>query len=141
MATTLDETNDEELFAMLREDHWTMAVLFQRLSEGLTHGLDEDVLRRILASLTVFFAEHCEREEFYLARRDHPEQETHRLEHRQVLDQIRAIQARCDGGGPIATADIAAISAMFTEVLFPADRRDGLPAPGGRARGPHQSTS
>lgn len=129
MAIRPEEMGDEALFAVLREDHWTMAVLFQRLSEGLAHGLDDEVLLRILTSLALFLIEHCDREEAYLARTNHPEYQQHRDEHQQVLGDVRAILRRCECGRPLDMADVTAISAMFTTILFPADGRDGLPAP------------
>lgn len=131
-ATSLDAMDDAALFARLREDHWSMAVLFQRLSEGLADRLDQQVLRRILAVLVAFFIEHSRREELYLDRIAHPARQRHRDEHEAAIREMRAILAGCEGGQPLQPADLAAISALFTDILFVADRRDGLPAPGER---------
>lgn len=119
-----DEKSADALFAVLREEHWEMAVLFQRLSEGFAEGLAPSILARILESLTLFFSAHSTREENYLAVIDHPRLMLHQSEHAQGVALLQATLARCTAGQGPTQADVDAISALFTEILFVADARD-----------------
>lgn len=116
--------HDDPLLDQLREDHWQMAVLFQRLSEGFADGLDAAVLDRILDALVIFFTEHSAREEAWLAGARHPRLGEHKAEHADALALIRSVQAAGRGGRPLTRADIDRVSTLFTEVLFAADERD-----------------
>ena len=119
-----DETNADVLMAELREDHWKMAILFQRLSEGLADGLDQAILMRILEALLLLFNEHSRREEAHLALTKNPGLAQHKKEHQLGVSVIGSVVAAAKLGRPLVRSDLDAISALFTEVLFAADGRD-----------------
>jgi len=112
--------------ARLNEDHWTMAILFQRLSEGLSDGLDQAVLTTILDALATMMTEHAVREEEFLAQEGFPDLDRHAREHAQGLADLRTALAECKRGRALTRADVTAISALFTDFLFASDRRDGI---------------
>ncbi len=80
------------------EQHKALVAIYNKLDEAMRTGRGHKTMGEILVALVSYTAEHFEQEEQLMADDGYPELESHRSEHRQLLDKVNRFQKRLASG-------------------------------------------
>ena len=74
--------------------HKMLVAMLNELHDGMSRGAGAEQLSKILAGLIEYTAKHFAHEEELFAEHGYPEAEEHIAEHKRLVDQVLAFQAK-----------------------------------------------
>jgi hemerythrin len=91
------------------QDHMVLVELVNQLHTATSQGLGCEVVGKVLEDLIRYTAEHLSKEEQLMQRAGFPHLEKHKLGHTKFIDDLRALQAKYEGGSITVAAQLSTV--------------------------------
>jgi hemerythrin len=92
--------------AKIDKQHKNLVDLINRLHAAILSGKAEEALTHILTDLVYYTIYHFETEEGLFDEYDYPESESHKQEHRDLIQKVSALQSRHTEGEKVITQEV-----------------------------------
>lgn len=92
--------------AEVDEQHKKLVALINELHQAMLVGKGKEVMSKILSDLVDYTVYHFGTEEKFFDQYEYPETELHKKQHKELTDQVLAVQKKYEAGEKVLTIDV-----------------------------------
>ena len=88
------------------DQHRTLIELIAELGENIRHKKEKSYLTKIMSKLMDYTVVHFGEEEFLMNSYDYPDFESHKAEHRKIIEELKSIRQRIQAQGNLVNIQL-----------------------------------